>query len=203
MRIDYTLLDRSLLPRIQKGVDCLRCCSDQTDHHLTEEAALAAATANGRFTPVSFEGGGIQEASMEALNTQFGEPHTGMIYTPPSFSDHIAISLLTDASLLRSDLVLDAKDAATKKAQPHKLQTTIASFFGSASATRGSSSNSKSRVASSVRPATGNVAKKAKVAAATTASSKKPKTAASASAAKAAPAANSILNHFRRNDKSA
>jgi hypothetical protein len=103
------------------------------DHHLTEEAALVAATANGRFQPVSFEGGGIQEASQEALDSQFGAPHTGMIYTPPSFSDHIAVSLLLDDGLFQTDLLLDANDSSTKKSQPHKLQTSIASFFGSAS----------------------------------------------------------------------
>jgi hypothetical protein len=153
IRIDYTLVDRSLLQHVMRGpVQGLRCCDfpppaersavdprrawqQDEDYHLTEEAALAAATANGRFEPVSFEGGGIQEASREALDSQFGAPHTGMIYTPPSFSDHIAISLLLDGGLLRTDLVLDAKDSSTKKSQPHKLQTSIASFFGNARAT--------------------------------------------------------------------
>lgn len=138
MRIDYTLIDRSLLDRVQLGdAKGLRCCGEAGGaadrYQLSEEAALAAVTANGRFQPVSFEGGGIQEATVEALDSQFGPPHTGMIYTPPSFSDHIGISVVLDDALLRTDLVVDSKDPTTKKAQPHKLQTSIASFFGSAS----------------------------------------------------------------------
>lgn len=179
IRIDYTLVDRALLDRIQAGTECLRCFSDQEDHHLTEEAALSAATANGRFQPVSFEGGGIQEATTDAIQSQFGDPHTGMIYTPPSFSDHIAISLLTHSSLLRTDLHLDTKDAATKKAQPHKLQKTIASFFISGNGAAAGTSGSKvSRTAAMVPLPVESTAKKAK--------------------AKVAPPANSILNHFSK-----
>jgi len=109
---------------------------DQTMYSLSEEAALAATTANGLFQPVSFEGGGISEAPMEALNSQFGPQHSGMIYTPPSFSDHIAVSLLLDDSILpKRDLVLNQTDAATKHAQPHKSQPSITSFFGKSNGT--------------------------------------------------------------------
>ncbi|KAL7566705.1 hypothetical protein ACA910_017762 [Epithemia clementina (nom. ined.)] len=133
-RIDYCLVDQSLKPRIQRG-STLRCCSkDDTDEEfaLGETAALRAATANGMFEPASYGGEGIQQASQAALDTQFGEAHTGMIYTPPSFSDHIAVSVLLeneDGGLLSQDHVLST-DAATRKAQPHKAQMSIASFFG-------------------------------------------------------------------------
>ena len=150
-RIDYTLIDGSLLPNLLKG-DELRCCltrsGNSTDGENTadtltdeeekekpdcnsEEMALRAATAGGRFQPVSFEGGGITEASQQTLDTQFGPPHTGMIYTPPSYSDHIGVSVYFDDSIVPQDLTLKS-DAATRKAQPHKIQRTIASFFGSA-----------------------------------------------------------------------
>jgi len=132
-RIDYTLIDRSLLERVRKGdVESLRV-GDGTpsEQHLTEAAALAAATANGRFRPAAFEGGGITEATMDVLNTQFGPPHTGMIYTPPTFSDHIAISLLMDDNVGPTNQALDENDIATKRAQPHKSQKTIADFFRS------------------------------------------------------------------------
>jgi exodeoxyribonuclease III len=143
VRIDYTLVDSCLMQHVQKGdVDTLRCCSSQEDP-MSEGAALCAATANGRFQPVSFEGGGMIEPSQEAIDTQFGEAHTGMIYTPPSFSDHIAISLLLDDICTSSELVLDEKDSATKKAQPHKSQKSIASFFGSAATTNGSNAATK------------------------------------------------------------
>lgn len=162
-RIDFTLVDSSLAPMIMKGsVSDLRCgCSSKPDtstsakspkhHSNSEAAALCAVTCNGGFQPVSFEGGGIVEATQETLDTQFGTPHTGMIYTPPSFSDHTAISLLLDDECCQCDgqaTVLDEKDPLTRKAQPHKLQKSIASFF-SASAPSTSSSVSAAAVSTS------------------------------------------------------
>ncbi len=137
IRIDYTLIDKPLLDFVARGdVSSLRSYGDPTTvDPLSENAALKAATADGKFEPVSFEGGGITDVSQRVLDTQFGSPHTGMIYTPPSFSDHIAISLLfeRDEVLLSSPdntpLVLQEQDIATRKAQPHKKQQTIASFF--------------------------------------------------------------------------
>lgn len=144
-RIDFTLVDNALAPYIQKGaVDSLRCgCSLPSDGSMisnvplhescSEGAALCAATARGRFQPVSFQGGGIIEASQETLDTQFGPPHTGMIYTPPSFSDHIAVSLLLEDQICKNGVddnaTLEEKDPATRKAQPHKAQKSISSFF--------------------------------------------------------------------------
>ena len=135
-----------------------------------EEAALCAATANGRYQPAAYEGGGIMEATQATLDTQFGTPHTGHIYTPPTFSDHIAVSLLLHDSVLTTtttttnnnnstackqiDVTGDNTDThvhpihppeqneniltktgtkTTKRAQPHKTQTTIASFFAPSS----------------------------------------------------------------------
>lgn len=135
-RIDYTLIDRSLLPHLQKGnVETLRCCGgDEQEDAFGETAALRAATANGRYQPASFEGGGIHEVSQETLDTQFGPAHTGMVYTPPSFSDHIGVSLLLDDDVLPRDLVLNENDAPTRKAQPHKKQKSITSFFSNSTA---------------------------------------------------------------------
>ena len=116
----------------------LRCCggSLSEESSFSEAAALRAATANGSFQPVSFRGGGIQEASQRVLDTQFGPPHTGMIYTPPRYSDHIAISLLMKDKILQRNLVLDDKSSSTRKAQPHKRQRLIASFFSTMAATK-------------------------------------------------------------------
>lgn len=230
-RIDYTLVDRCLLPYVLRG-SCLRtgktlqagnniaaiAQSNSDDRNnenkndnnnegnmnesnnsnndnnnrtidedpLTEEAALAAATARGKFQPVSFEGGGIVEASQEALDTQFGPRHTGMIYTPPSYSDHIAISLLLADSTGKADemtgesiaavtckktfenevkksscvctwldenwgkLVLDG-DPSTKRSQPHKVQTSIASFFSNNIASSGGSNSSNTGISAKTR----------------------------------------------------
>lgn len=184
-RIDYTLVDKSLLPYIRQGRlssmvvgsavpgssssrSCNVCDSKLSSSNNydpdSEEAALCAVTANGKFRPVSFEGGGIIEASKDTLDTQFSLPHTGMLYTPPSFSDHIAVSLLLDDEIMCtnmstpksigeersfSSLTLDINDSATKKSQPHKAQKTISSFFAtkndntiSTQSSLGSSSNS-------------------------------------------------------------
>lgn len=138
-RIDFTLVDSSLVSMIQKGdVNSLRCgCTTNSlaKHDPdSESAALCAATANGGYRAVSFEGGGIVEATQATLDTQFGSPHTGMIYTPPSFSDHIAISLLLDDECCQGkSLILEEEDRLTRKAQPHKLQKSISSFFTSSS----------------------------------------------------------------------
>lgn len=137
IRIDYTLIDKCLLEFVSKGnVSSLRSYDDSNVvDPLSEVAALKAATADGKFEPVSFEGGGITDVSQRVLDTQFGAPHTGMIYTPPSFSDHIAISLFFEQDDLlfsspdNTTLVLVEQDIPTRKAQPHKKQQTIASFF--------------------------------------------------------------------------
>jgi hypothetical protein len=63
------------------------------------DPALMAATACGLFESGSYAGGGIAPATRRALDTQFvGVPHTGMVYTPPGYSDHIAVSLTEDGS---------------------------------------------------------------------------------------------------------
>ena len=106
--------------------------SDDVDP-LGEEAALMAATARGLFESGSYSGGGIAQATRRALDTQFvGAPHTGMIYTPPSYSDHVAVSLLMKDDLLDRVGSLDLiGDAPTRRAQPHKRQKSISSFFSS------------------------------------------------------------------------
>ncbi|CAB9509552.1 lyase [Seminavis robusta] len=177
-RIDYVIVDRSLSAFLEKGgplrtgetfvgnknnppikksdPDAAVAMMDP----LTEEAALAAATARGQFRMAAFEGGGIAEATQRTLDTQFGPRHTGIVYTPPSFSDHVAVSLLLAGGSgdTASDgdppshwrckgwgnLVLAGNDPATKKAQPHKVQKSIASFFGR----QGGTGSNKSTVSS-------------------------------------------------------
>ena len=140
-----------MLPLVKKGdVESLRVCSHKGDPN-SESAALVAAVANGGFQPVSFEGGGIVEARKAVLDTQFGTPHTGMIYTPPSFSDHIAVSLLLEDSCCAKDLVLNQSDSATRKAQPHKAQKSIQSFF-SAAKTQTTRSTEQTSVAGNKMP---------------------------------------------------
>jgi len=148
-RIDYVVIDKSLMGRVQRGGN-LRCgVQDQNvgeNYALTETAALRATTANGQYQPASFGGDGLQVPSKTALDLQFGEPHTGMIYTPPLFSDHIAISVLLDDSDGGHLSHILCHDASTRKAQPHKSQKSIASFFsGSATASGKKEVPAKSR----------------------------------------------------------
>jgi exonuclease III len=140
-RIDLFLVDRALLAAVRSSTG-LRCgCGAPREHAGGGAeglaAALCAATAGGRFTPAPFGGGGIGDVTVQAINTQFGPPHTGMCYTPPKYSDHIAISLLLDDAALSEmlgpgatfrDCVL-ADDKATKHAQPHKKQRKIDNYF--------------------------------------------------------------------------
>jgi exonuclease III len=181
-RIDYFIVDHSLVPFLEKGgpLRTGESFSETTSGEphegstnnstvvdpLTQEAALAAATARGQYKMARFEGGGIADPTQRALDTQFGPRHTGIIYTPPSFSDHVAVSLLlgesnnttTNISGSRcnwrsenwGNLVLDEKDPSTKKAQPHKVQKSIASFFSSQV---GTSSNNKPSCESTVAAA--------------------------------------------------
>ena len=169
-RIDFTLVDRSLMEYVEPlpppGVDgqspppLLRCGGRDPPEDcdaLGEEAALMAATACGLFESGSYAGGGIAPATRRALDTQFvGAPHTGMIYTPPGYSDHVAVSLLMRDAL--SDRVgrLDLMgDAPTRRAQPHKRQTSISSFFSSGGSTSMSSSSNAGVPPRSVTSAAG------------------------------------------------
>mmetsp|Transcript_24539 Transcript_24539/g.51844 ORF Transcript_24539/g.51844 Transcript_24539/m.51844 type:complete len:584 (-) Transcript_24539:214-1965(-) len=131
-RIDFTLIDKSLVGSLRRGeVGSLRCgdCGGKHDPE-SEAAALSAAIANGGYQPVSFHGGGIVEASQKVLDTQFGTPHTGHIYTPPTFSDHIGVSVLLDDACCSYNLEFHDKDKRTKTSQPHKKVRTINSYFG-------------------------------------------------------------------------
>ena len=64
----------------------------------TASAALDACTASGHFHPIPFEGGGMAATHTPewVYSVQFREPHTGIIYTPPEFSDHVAVSLVSE-----------------------------------------------------------------------------------------------------------
>ena len=193
------LVDEPLLKFVQKGDgETLRCGGISHDNPLGEEAALIAATANGMFECGSFAGGGIAAATKRALDTQFGHSHTGMIYTPPSYSDHIATSLLMSKEFKDSmgQLSLDEKDSRTRKTQPHKKQRSIASFLAP-------------KVVSQSTASSSSIGEKRKLAQAKNSiktyfngTQKSSSEKAIAPASKAIPAAakrkNSILNHFKK-----
>ena len=127
-------------------------------------ASLNAATNFNAFQQAPFDGGGMPRASDEAYNTHlrghhktvqdpWGHLHTGIIYTPPEYSDHVAVSLFLDDTI-KSTMSLPLKlrgDKATRAAQPHLKQQTISSFFGppgsSSSSSSAKSTNTDVRVA--------------------------------------------------------
>mmetsp|Transcript_10862 Transcript_10862/g.16193 ORF Transcript_10862/g.16193 Transcript_10862/m.16193 type:complete len:574 (-) Transcript_10862:18-1739(-) len=142
-RIDYIVIDRSLMVSVKKGCQKMygaeRIPSQAqtsgkilTDQCSTNSSSLNACTAFGRWKMAPFEGGGLPDGTKSDYDTQFYMPHTGMIYTPPQYSDHIAVSLLMEfkdsAIVQRSQF-----DKETKKTQPHKRQLRISSFFTSRS----------------------------------------------------------------------
>lgn len=210
-RIDFTFVDKSLLDHVETPSQSLRCGKQSHGEPLGEEAALMAATANGSFVGGTYAGGGIAVPTQSALDTQFGCPHTGMIYTPPTYSDHIAVSLLmkNDFGSPLGQLTLDEKDSATKKSQPHKKQRSIAAFFApsaknassepagsSGDKKRGTGSNvsdvpSKKKTLNSFFGSTNTANKPCQV------KSSKTSTKSASTKDKAAPK-NNLLNHFKK-----
>ena len=86
---------------------------------------------------------------MPVHNTQFVAPHTGIIFTPPVASDHVAVSLLLREEARGERQVL-ASDEATRGCR-FRPQVGLKSFFapkkedGGTSA-EGASSSKKARV---------------------------------------------------------
>ena len=190
----------------------LRCGNKSHNNPLGEDAALDAATANGLFVGGTYAGGGIALPTQCALDTQFGPPHTGMIYTPPSYSDHIAVSLLMNDNFsdFLGQMTLDEKDLATKKSQPHKKQRSIAAFLcapaakgdGAANSSRSVLEKKRSNLSASTAPkkktlnsyfGSMNTANKSEIKSASIQPNAK-----SNSMKGKAVSKNSILNHFKK-----
>lgn len=164
-RIDHILLDRDLwlthgaclcpapLPGfdespISAAVASTTDISDSvetiTPEQLQYTASLRACTADGRFQPAPFDGGGIPSAPAIAHEAQFRPPSTSIVYTPPEYSDHAGVSLYLCSSLAHSidsqsptslsvwqlePQVLQRTDAGTKLSQPHFRHTSIMAHF--------------------------------------------------------------------------
>lgn len=87
------------------------------------------------YEPASVAGGGLVDAPACVMDTMFCAPHTGIIYTPPRFSDHVAVSCLLRDDVL-GKLPCTAPPAAAKadvrNSQPHKHTPPITAFFKTA-----------------------------------------------------------------------
>jgi len=131
-RIDYFFVDQNLFRNVIRGEEKMFGDDSRTDR--TEKAALNACTAFGRWKMAPFEGGGLPNGTQSDYDSQFYKPHTGMIYTPPQFSDHIAVSLLMqfkEGMIDKSKPLKLSTKKTTKDCQPHKKQMRISSFFSS------------------------------------------------------------------------
>mmetsp|Transcript_98045 Transcript_98045/g.204501 ORF Transcript_98045/g.204501 Transcript_98045/m.204501 type:complete len:807 (+) Transcript_98045:102-2522(+) len=146
-RIDYVICDRTtfqdcVIPSAAELLAGSRPGEDSSlSSTLTAAAALNAATsfggwhASALFGIARGEGLGLQVDDMRLNDSQFpSRPHTGLIYTPPAYSDHIAVSvLLKKSSMLLHDKAKNSQtlsEASTKKSQPWTAQRGISSFFG-------------------------------------------------------------------------
>merc|ERR1712228_187579 len=98
---------------------------------------MSAAVLGGQSMPASFEGTGMPALEEDEYYAQF-QPMaaSGIVYTPPQLSDHVATSLLLHGVSLRQPLQETTrrsggcnKDAGTKKCQPHQAARRITDFF--------------------------------------------------------------------------
>lgn len=106
-RIDFIFTDKNVTPAVR-----LVETEKSFEHPLAFSSdplkALAAATAQGKWKPVPFGGGGINNGSSSVFsetekNFEFSftnPPQTGIVYTPPLFSDHVATSVVLEMAAL-------------------------------------------------------------------------------------------------------
>ena len=146
-RIDYWLCDGAIAPCVRAGGALF---GGGDDSRAALRAALGTTPCGQRYTPAPFDGSGMQEPPTTVLDTQFGEPHTGIVYTPPGYSDHVAVSLLlewSDGGEEAGEVVAAgggksgwrgpaegslelASDKATRACQPHRSSRSIKDMFG-------------------------------------------------------------------------
>eukprot|EP00911_Craspedida_sp_UC1_P000123 UC1_evm1s97 len=129
-RIDFTLVDNALFAVAARRGDAglynpgaANGTGDDAEH-----AGQLAATANGAWQPVPFEGGGmeISRNRPQSMETQFRPPHTGIVYTPPNYSDHVGVSLVLEDAAVRPETGMQlSNDSATRGAMPHRKQPRI------------------------------------------------------------------------------
>ena len=113
-RIDYIFVDSDVVKSVRLvddsddpgNMSLLNTLAVSSDR----AKALSAVTAENRWRPVPFAGGGIDGDSgfsiSGAKNFEFlftSPPQTGIVYTAPLFSDHVATSCVLDMAALGSE----------------------------------------------------------------------------------------------------
>lgn len=149
-RIDLTLVGRSLFERhVARGSSPLQGGNQRISND-SEEAACRAAVAKQesglQYQPAPFDGGGISEAPMQLIDEQYKYNGSGIVYTPPKWSDHAAISLFMPVLPSRAgDAAQLCNDKSTRAAQPHKQNKSIKQMFQNAPAKSGTSESLQQR----------------------------------------------------------
>ena len=119
-RIDYVIVDEALWRSSSPVAGTL-------DTGRKGGSALDACTLDGRWQPAGFDGSGIRDGRAEDYTYHTSRPpHTGIIYTPPTWSDHVAVSLLLTRVPVSTE---KAPKKAAGDAQPHARVARITSFF--------------------------------------------------------------------------
>ncbi|KAJ1455423.1 Endonuclease/exonuclease/phosphatase [Pelagophyceae sp. CCMP2097] len=133
-RIDYVLVARQLFEASRPVAGALDVGRLTTEGPGTARAALAAATLSSAFQCAPFSGGGVPEPrAADCVHHASVAPHTGIVYTPPSWSDHVGVSLLLAAVAPAAEARPDAAQTrATTRAQPHARTKPISAFFARA-----------------------------------------------------------------------
>jgi len=134
-RLDYILCDEATAATLVATPTSELAGADDRHPGHSREAALQAATSFGRWHGAlsrSFSEGeaglSIQQSDMRLNDTQFRPPHTGLLYTPPSYSDHVAVCALFAGLDHSGTLRLSVK--ATRTCTPWVAQPGLSSFFG-------------------------------------------------------------------------
>jgi len=139
LRIDFILVDGDMFAESVRPEDFrLHGGCDEVAPG-SEDAALRMATAFGNFQPVPFTGGGMSDPPMRVYDMQFSEPHNGIVYTPPKYSDHVGVSLVLHLKAEEGSERIGGASASaaeeseakrqTLKAQPHLQTRKISCFF--------------------------------------------------------------------------
>ena len=134
-RIDYVLVDAALFSSSKPVAGALDRGLDEPPEAGGPDspaAAHRAAVLDGHWAPAGFDGSGLRDGrATDYLHHSTAPPHTGVRYTPPSWSDHVAVTLCLGAVPVPAP-----RAASTKRqlgdTQPHAKVRTITQFFSAA-----------------------------------------------------------------------
>lgn len=167
-RLDYIYVDEQLFHQLcTPTAGCLDCgygnhknlawvAQNQYHSRSSKDAGI------GGWNDAPTGGGGLPDGKPKDYSWHTTvPPHTGMVYTPPQWSDHIGVSFLMkdvvlptkEMQVLIKQKITKEQKKATRKCQPHASVRSITSFFGKPSSSKGSSSTSSSSSKTSSKPA--------------------------------------------------